>query len=270
MIAVLAMTLVNPFGWRSISYTWQTALISKARNFDEWLPTHYFDYAFQSAYFYIFAMSILGIILFRKKASLSLFSDPFFLLWLSGFVAVRNTFFIFLVLPIFTFNELYDFKTMASKNNAKSKVFNALIILLLAASIVLLSPFYKNKSSFVLPQDLQPVFDLNTHAPKISEYLKTNNGRVFNSWSYGSSLALTQPNFYFIDTRNIIFSDEIVKEYKDFVRFPELNEGIPDRYEVSYVMVNKQDLALLTWLQQSARFELVLDEDPAYLYKYLK
>ena len=152
----------------------------------------------------------------------------------------------------------------------KNKFFNVLIILLLAVSVALISPFYKNMISSVLPKDLQPIFDSNTYAPKIFEYLKNHNGRVFNSWSYGSSLALDQPNLYFIDTRNIIFNDKTVKEYKDFVRSPELNEGLPDRYEISYIMVNKQDFALLNWLQQSARFELVLDEDPAFLYKYLR
>lgn len=271
LAVILMAALVNPFTWKVFSYVVETAVISKARKIDEWFPTHNFNFPFASWYFYIVS-AIFVFLLFNKFKSrhkiIELFSDSFFMFWLSGFFAIRNTFFIFLVLPIFVFDRIFLSSTAALvQKNRYSSALNVLIIALVMTVTFLLNPFQKKDYSRFLPAKYQPTFDPNFRAEKINAFLETANGNIFNTWEFGSDLALGQKNKYFIDTRNIIFSNTIENEYVKFLYEPEKSHASLIKYRFKYYVIHRGYSRLISWLSSQPNFKLIMDDGPALLFE---
>ena len=268
---ILLAALVNPFTWKVFPYVIETAVISKARKIDEWFPTHYFNFPFASWYFYAVS-AIFIFILFnsseKRRNFAELFSDSFFMFWLSGFFAIRNTFFIFLILPIFVFDKIFLSPSAAVvQKNRYSSPLNILIIAFLMTITFLLSPFQKEDFSRFLPKKYQPTFDPGYRAEKINAFLETANGNIFNTWEFGSDLALGQKNKYFIDTRNIIFSNTIEKEYVKFLYEPEKSRDFLIKYRFKYYVIHRDYSELIAWLGSQPNFKLIIDESPAFLFE---
>ena len=267
---ILLAALANPFTWKVYPYVFETATISKARKIDEWLPTHYFNFPFASWYFYILsAVFILLLFKIKNRRNLTeLFSDSFFMFWLSGFFAVRNTFFVFLVLPIFIIDRIFlSPNTSIVQKNRFSSILNVLIIVLIAAVTFLLNPFLKSDFSRFLPTKYQSTFDTGFRAEKINAFLESANGNIFNTWEFGSDLALGQKNKYFIDSRNIIFPNTVENEYVNFLYEPEKNRNFLIKYRFKYYVIHKGYSKLITWLESQSDFKLVIDESPALLFE---
>ena len=267
-VLVILSILINPFTFRVIPYTWETAIISKARNLNEWFPTHNFDYPFTSSYFYTISGLLLAILIFKvrtKEKALAVFSNPFFLLWISGFFALRNTFFIFLVLPIFIFDELVNRNAKPFTSKRYSEAVNACIIFVIAVAVALMSPFFKRHIKDYLPEKYSSTFNQDYRVEKINQFLSTHEGPIFNSWEYGSDLALVQNNKYFIDTRNIIFSDRVDHEYDLFLKQP--TSDFVSKYQFKYLLLHKPKPGLLSWIKLQSDYSLVIEEGPAMLFE---
>lgn len=271
VILLLLATLLNPFTYEVIPYTWLTASISKARGLDEWFPPHYFDYPFASWYFYFVSIILFAVFLakFRKHCSfLKILSDPFFMFWLSGFFAIRNTFFIFLILPIFVFKSLVLKKAVIHYVKSKySPVFNTAIVVMIIAAAILVNPYFKNYIAEYLPAGYRPIYNKNYRVEKINAYLSSHSGAIFNSWEFGSDLALAQKNKYFIDTRNIIFTDAVNAEYDAFNRNPQLNTDFLIKYDFRFFLIHERRSGLIEWLKRRPDIRLVLVEGPALLFE---
>ena len=268
---VLLAALINPFGWKVFPYILETAVISKTRKIDEWFPTHHFNFPVASWYFYIFSAVFIWLMAttFKKRRTiLELFSDSFFMFWLSGFFAIRNTFFVFLVLPVFLFDKIFLSRDeVPAKTGRFSPLLNILVITLVGTAAFALNPFLKNKFSRFLPEKYQSTFDSNYRAEKINSFLVGANGNVFNTWEFGSDLALGQNNKYFIDTRNIIFSESVANEYVKFLYEPEKSRGFLTKYHFKYYVVHSNYSKLFAWLLTQPDFKLVIDEAPAFLFE---
>lgn len=268
---VLLAALVNPFTWKVFPYVIETAAISKARKIDEWFPTHYFNFPFASWYFYAISAALVFILFNRFKSRRNLneiFSDSFFMFWISGFFAIRNTFFIFLVLPIFLFDKIFLTSNGATVQKKRySSALNILIITFIMTITFLLNPFQKKDFSRFLPAKYQPTFDPGYRAEKINTFLESANGNIFNTWEFGSDLALGQKNKYFIDTRNIIFSNTIENEYVNFLYEPEKNQAFLIKYRFKYYVVHRGYAQLISWLGAQPNFKLIIDEGPALLFE---
>lgn len=273
----LLASLINPFTWKVIPYTWETALISKARGLDEWFPPYYFSYPFSSVYFYISAAVLIAYLLkfyFNNKSLnqlLSLLSNPYFLLVFSGFGAIRNVFFTFLMAPIFILSEVILTPAKSfSENSRSSKIANAVVVALLIVICALLSPFNKRNLASYLEPNIQFVYNRYYRVEKINTFLQNHSGDIFNTWGYGSDLALAQTNKYFIDTRNIIFSDDVNRQYEDFINHPDENSEVLTRYNFKYFLVNKDHKLLYRWFSNQNGFKLILEEGPAGLFEKIQ
>lgn len=268
---ILLAALVNPFIWKVFPYVLETAAISKARKIDEWFPTHYFNFLFASWYFFILSAIFVFILFYRfknRRSLTELFSDPFFMFWLSGFFAIRNTFFVFLVLPVFAFDKIFQSSSpVAIQKNRFSSVLNVLVIAVVTTMTFLLNPFLKQEFSRFLPTKYQSTFDPNYRAERINAFLEISQGNVFNTWEFGSDLALGQKNRYFIDTRNIIFSNSVENEYINFLYEPEKNRDFLIKYRFKYYVIHGGYSKLKAWLESQSDFKLVIDEPPAFLFE---
>ncbi len=271
VLAVTATALLNPFGWKIFPYIVETASVSKSRGFDEWLPTHYFNYPAASLFFYIFSVGLLICIVSRirsKNALMAMAQDPFVLIWLAGFLAIRNTFLVFLFLPLFLVRHFqFRFNPQVGVKRI-SRILNTVVILGLTALTVCTSPYLKQNFSFLLPEKKRPVFDADTRVENINQYLNSHEGRIFNSWIYGSDLALAQKNQYYLDTRNIIFSDDSINNYQLFINQPEQGFERIKTWNFRYFLVHQDQQVLVDWLKSQRRFKMLLVEGPATLFEH--
>lgn len=269
---VLSCALINPFGWKVIPYTWETAILSKARGLTEWFPTHQFQYPLASGIFYASSLGLVSLIFWsvsRQRKITEFVFDPIILVWVSGFLAIRNTFMLFLLLPIFIFG-VYKPRGPVRKlasGSFWSKSINVVLVLTVAFVGLALSPFFKAKWNPYLPLEFQSSISSQFHLKQTSAYLKQQSGTIFNDWVYGSDLALQQNNRYFIDTRNIIFSDQVDHEYDLFISSPELGFATIDRYGFRFYLISAKHGPLLAWMKKSDQFKLIMQEDAAFLFE---
>lgn len=271
VLLLLVGTLLNPFTFEVIPYTWQTAAISKTRGLDEWFPPHFFDYPFASWYFY-FAAAIIFLVLLIKfrnpQRFIKIFADPFFMFWLTGFFAIRNTFFIFLILPIFVFKSVIFTKVECKYVTTNySRILNGMIVAMILLAATLVNPYFKKKIEHVLPAGYQLTYNRNYRVEKINAYLNTHSGPIFNSWEFGSDLALEQKNKFFIDTRNIIFTDAVNDEYDKFNRQPEHSSEFLIKYGFKFFVIHERRKKLTDWLRSQPDIRLVMTEGPAFLFE---
>jgi hypothetical protein len=269
-LAAFGAILINPFTWQVIPYTWETARISVQRGLDEWFPPYLMSYPFASGYFYFFSALFLIYSVYRIKNSkrwLHWLSDPFILFWISGFFAIRNTFIIFLVLPIFIFNKILVSPKKEAPPVKDSSIANAIIISVIIFITILLSPFAKHRISPWLSTEYKAIYNKNYRVEKINNYLATQDGTIFNSWQFGSDLILTQKNKIFIDTRNIIYTDKVNEEYEGFMAKPNHYSYIITKYNLRYFVIHKNQVVLNTWLSQQPEIQLQLVDGPAFLYE---
>jgi hypothetical protein len=269
-LAAFGAIFINPFTWQVIPYTWETARISVQRGLDEWYPPYLMSYPFASWYFYFFSALFLIYSLYRIKKSgqlLHWLSDPFILFWISGFFAIRNTFIVFLVLPIFIFNKIILTPKKAALTAKDSYITNAIIISVIVLITILLSPFAKQRISPWLSAEYQAIYNSNYRLENINNYLAAKEGAIFNSWQYGSDLILTQKNKIFIDTRNIIYTNKVNEEYEGFMAKPDNYSYIISKYNLRYFVIHKNQVVLNTWLSQKQGVQLQLVDGPAYLYE---
>ena len=266
-LLLLAGCLVNPFFSDVFPYITDTARISKARGLNEWfLPTQ-FDYPLASWLFYLCSAALFfAVFRKRKNWNLSYFSDPFFLIWLMGFFAIRNTVFLFLFFPLFAFR--YFPETQPKINSpAPRRLFNYAFLGVMLVAVLLLTPALKPQIFALLSPENRSVYHTELRSEKINAFLQTKTGNIFNGWEYGSDLALEQPNKYFIDTRNVIFPDRINLEYEKVASRPAKNKDLLKKYDIKYFIVNDKQFALLNWLEQTTGCTKIIQDDLAYLFE---
>jgi hypothetical protein len=260
-VAVTLGSLINPFGWKSFPYILETARISKERGIDEWFPPYLFTAFIPSLFFFLFSAGLAFLLI--RRGSLHL-KDPFFLLWASGFLALRNVFMPYLIFPVFFLTVSRPEKILSSP---EKRTLNLAVALVLTAVLVALTPFLKTQFSHYLPPATKDVYDKEARSEKIDVFLQNNSGNVFNSWIYGSDLALSQKNKYYIDTRNIIFPKKIFDDYLLFLNQPQTAFPVISSYNFRFFLIHEDHQILLNWLRSRPDFELVVSDPPAFLFE---
>lgn len=274
-VAVLASALANPFGWKVFPYLAQTARASKARGLSEWLPTYEFAYPSFTVLFCLASAAILSLVIRELRQSpgqkAQIIFDPILPIWIAGLLVTRNMFLPYLLLPIFA---AFHFNWLSAQQepskNGLSTVMNPLLVAVLVLTILTLNPFSKNLLSASTSSRIFEAFSAEDHAPKITSYLKDNPGPVFNDWNYGGDLALSQKNPYFIDSRNVIFSDMTFSLYTEFMADPEKGFKKIEKFEFQFFLIGDRYPIAQTWLQASAKFRPVLRDRAATLYQRVR
>lgn len=275
-LSLFLTSLLNPFGYKVFPYLLETARISKERKFSEWGYTDFSGhFASQAAVYYLllFLIILFVIYIFRMQRERfnTLIASPFFLLLLLGLVNIRNTALPFFVLIPFAFQ--FKLLTREKKyNKGNRNIFELINIFFVAITIgvtILFLPYIKPTVENFLPLNKKEVFD--EYAPfKIATYLEktTNDGPIFNEWEYGSFLILMQEHKIFGDTRNIIYNNENVLEYRKVISGVAGWDKILNKYKIRYVLVNvNKGSELIKKMIDSKKWELVTQEKETVLYE---
>lgn len=269
VVLVNLAALINPHTYKVFEYTFTTAEVSKRRGLTEWFSPFLFEFEIASGLFFATAI-FMGFLAYKKirQKSFSVFSDPFFLLLIMGFTAIRNTYFIFLIMPVFfAYNDLikFDLKEAQASSN-RSRAMNFIVVGCLAGLVFAVSPIMKKYVSAFLPKEFKNVFMLGERPENILTLLSQNKERVFNSWDFGSNLSLERTGQYYIDTRNIIFSDKVINLYDNFLAQPDKYWPELKAYSPVYFLMHDKHKQVLKWLKDNPSCKFVMAEDLANLY----
>lgn len=270
VVLVNLAALINPHTYKVFEYTFTTAEVSKRRGLTEWFSPFLFEFEIASGLF--FATTIfMGFLVCKKirQKSFYVLSDPFFLLLLMGFTAIRNTYFIFLIMPVFfAYNDLIKFNIKEAQTSSnRSRTMNFIVVGCLVGLVFAVSPMMKKYVSAFLPTEFKNVFVLGERPENILALLSKNKERVFNSWDFGSNLSLERTGQYYIDTRNIIFSDEVINLYDNFLAEPTKYWPELKAYSPVFFLMHDKHKSVLNWLKDNPSCKFVMAEDLANLYE---
>jgi hypothetical protein len=242
------------------------------RKIDEW-ARHSFagPYSQQTIIYFILFLNVIGFCFFlfrRDKQKLKeIIASPFTLLLLMGLQSVRNSALAFYVLIPFACEFLLK-KGRRKEYREHHSTLNLILSLIIFAIGIAFLPTIKPSVSEFLPANKREVFSRSTpviFAHFLNETADTSP--VFNDWDYGSYLMLEQKHPIFIDTRNIIYSDESFKEFSD-VCLAEANWSlILEKYKVKYVLLEKKQRTKLINQLLAAGWKIVLMNDETVLFE---
>ncbi len=264
-VVLLASTLINPFGHKIFFYVLETAIISKERMIDEWMPIQFSGkYASQGLVFLLMAISSIYFALKLKlKDSVS---SCFWPLLLSGFIVIRNT-----IWPHFAFPILVNKFLPPSKpatEIAKKSAFNGGIVVFLFIVMCFFVPYFKPKVEHLLPENKKDVF--SRYSPiKISEYLNRNKleGAIFNQWELGSFLIYRQNKKIFLDTRNIIYKKENFDQYLSIMNGGEYAQIFLD-FNIGFIVFDKNlFLKFYERIKKENRYKEIINERGIVLFE---
>ena len=277
-LAAIAITsLANPFGYKIIPYVFETSRISKERGIDEWAPTDMSAYRYQAVAYYVLFAAVIALYFYLRKSDKdkanALLASPFMIVLLLGIQSIRNTLWPFFILIPFAYQiglmseaKLVDMATTRIK-----LCVNLVIVVILTSFTIALSPTFKSRVQWLLPPTKQATFD-NSAPFDFAAFLNNTPDKdpIFNDWEYGSFLSLSQLHPYFIDTRNIIYSDADFETYLNVVNGMPRWENAINRYNIRYILLNKLlRTKLIAILGASGRWEKVMENEGTIMYRHL-
>lgn len=231
-LAVSAGTLINPFGYRIYPYVLETAQISRAR-MEEWQPSSLTAFFPQGLLFFLLVAVLIALVATKKIEARRFLRSPMVPLLVLGASGIRHTDLCFYALLPFlaSFGMLREARVLGIPKRANGVIVAVLAVLCLASS-----PWWK--PGFLLPPNLQALYSETAPAELVALIAASEKpGAVFHHHDFGSFLALTQGRKLFLDSRNIIFTDADLEQYRRILHAEGDWRELIDRYQVRFALL---------------------------------
>lgn len=273
LLSFLITSLVNPFGHKVFNYVYETISISKMRAISEWDgpfltgPNSMYYVLYFFLLFFVLSYCLFHFVNSREKFN-KIITSPFIPVLLMGIHSVRNTVFPFLVLLPFACDFFWD-KGEKSVHEEKKSWINIIIIFVILACGVALFPTVRPSVKHFLPESLKEIYSHDTPLAFLPFLNATkDNHALFNSWEYGSALILLQKHPIFLDTRNIIYTQENFEEYVKIMNAGDGWEDLLGKYKIHYILLGKKDQnSILSVLNSSVKWESIIVTKDAVLFQ---
>jgi hypothetical protein len=267
LICIVASSLLNPFTYQVFPYILETMQKSRGRMILEWNSTTPFASIPTGPLYFLLVIAVVVVLARRvgKPGFWSFLSSPFFLLMLNGFSAVRNAALAFVVLlPAMKQEGFLDREDKAPAQDLP-KLSNIYKVAPFVLLLILSLPALKARALFFIPEEKRAVFD-NSVLFKTAETIRATGKTcpIFNDWKVGSFLMLTLPNKIFVDSRNIIYSDEDFKNYVDALKAKPNWESYLSTHHACFAVLDKEYSSELIAALQSNKGWHSLGEENGY------
>ena len=238
ILVIFLGTLINPWGIKIYIYALETTILSKSLNLLEWQSPFIFSGYIEQSIMYILLLVFLSVMFFLKRIRCSVFKNQYLILILFGIFSIRNTSFVFLFLPSF----LHDQNILRLDLNCDNKRSSHLyypVIAIISMLIIMMIPFWKESTSFFLPEIKKNSISLNYPDLFIKYVLhKNNTGNIFSDVVNSSSIAYgLRQNQLFIDARNIVFKNDYWREYFNILYTKDGWNEILSKYKINYIVI---------------------------------
>jgi len=263
----LLITLLNPWGIKIYEYVYATATVSSYR-MTEWEALKISGNNKEISIFAGFFVFATLLLLLKRKVSSRLIlknSTPLFIMMIFG---VRNVSLFFITWPLAYFQRRQSIIQANQSIPLTKKIINNILLTFLA----IVSLFLMTSQSVPIRQKLKSnsfQFYDETSVPMIFSYLQSQPGKkiIFNDWAVGSHMTLLPDVKIFIDTRNIIYSDQIVLDYENiyFRQYSQSKDKI-EELRINYILIKDSEL-LAQSLQTSPDWRRIMSEGLYVLYQ---
>jgi hypothetical protein len=240
LVASVAATLVNPYGWHVYEYVGLTSSVAPARGIEEWLPPGL--HLLVSKIWVVSILLLLGLFALQgKRPSVrELCLIGVFLPAACGSVRMV-AWWLLLCTPILATQVMALWsRYFTAEPDARPSWGNAAACGLMLAAMVLSVPALERFNPlFALPgRAHRTEYDLQAVADHLAEGGPT--GRIFTCFEWGEYLGWSLGPGYqvFMDGRIEIFPDEVWREYSAVTRGRADWEAILDRYQVSCLVLD--------------------------------
>lgn len=246
--------LVNPFGKSLLPYILETASISRSRGITEWDGIFTLNYIQQSVG--IVLLIILLILGIKKKALKNQFIPMIVSMIVLALTGIRHS-----VWP--SWMNLVALKNKEEREENKSKLSPIICGVLSLLFIATLIPSVQQRIAG------ENYMKFNKYSPAKVVKLIDNQKNIFNEFEFGSYLIYSLPNKVFMDTRNIIYSDDQFEEYKDVMLGKDNWQEILQKYNVGWVLVGAQRKPIIQAIGFQSSWKIIFEDENYFLAKKL-
>lgn len=271
-----SLTLINPYGYRAITYGIKTINDSFINNnIMEFLPYSIRDSNGKIVFFYL-AFIYLSLILSRKNINfeqLFLTGGTTLMLLLS-----KRHFSMFIISTICVYPHIKDIidqiiEKIKEKGTQKNiKIIKNMIYVIFACAYI----GYISNSMLSLTSAFDDYVPENKYPVAAVEYIKENvpnNAHIFNDYAWGSYLIFNDIKVY-IDSRADLYTPEynegvnVAQDYMDTINCKKYYGDIVKKYDIDYFLI-KKNVALATMLNNDKNYKVVYSDDISYIFKVL-
>ncbi len=260
---VVIALFINPFSWKIFPYALETAAVSKARMITEWCPTFLaYDHLDQLIVFII----MMGFVMFRLRMKLlKCWKELFFFLVIFSLSAIRNTVWPIGASIMFLAHKGAFYKSRSTEEKRWIKYFNELVMALVLFLLALGNPY---SARTVLEKfGIGHRSEYNFYSPeKIVKIIEEKNiqGPIFNQFEFGSYFILKLKNKIFMDTRNVIYSDQQFREYKKIISGIQSIELLK-KYNMKIIAVESKAKQLIDIIQKNDDWNVLFYDGKYFL-----
>jgi hypothetical protein len=271
LIASIAATLVNPYGWRVYQYVALTSGVATARHIDEWLPPG-LDLLIGK----VLAVSVaMLLVLFALPGRRPRVRDICLILCFLPFAlgsARMIAWWLLVSAPILARMAAANLPAhwLNADDSAQSPFVNAGIFAVVVFALLFSIPIWRqgNPLSGILCPSHRPEQDLERISQELAQ---RGDGRVFSRFEWSEYLGWSLAPHYkvFMDGRIEIFPDPIWREYSALTRGRADWQELLDHYGVDYLVLDKAGYhaeLLPQVLAQPANWDAVSESGDAVLF----
>ena len=271
------LTLVNPYGYKAITYGIKTMNDSFINNhISEFLPYSIRDTNGKVVLVYV-AFIYLSLILSRKKINLQellLTGGTTIMLLMS-----KRHFSIFIVSTVCVYPHVLDvLEQITEKIKLKLKSQKRINIskYVTIALLVVIYSWYLSKNIFSYSHAYDDYLPDNMYPTDAVEYIKNNlpnDTRIFNEYGWGSYLIFNNIKV-FIDSRADLYTPEynkgtnVAQDYIDTVNCNKYYGDTFKKYNIQYLLL-KKDVALSKIIIHDPNYKVIYSDNISYIIKVL-
>lgn len=216
LFAVLAASLVNPFGWGVYGYLLRTKEWSDFLRVSDSVSAFSWQYPTQTILFGLLVLFTLGLFFHPKFRNQQLWRSSFVPLLLLSFFSLRSSVFAFFALPVFLKNtKLYSERESLPEPSPWGSAFAFTVL-----GFLLCLPVAKTSLQDFLPGKIRRLADDASIFGLSQEIVHTGRPdcAILNDFDVGGFLMMTTPNRLLIDGRVTPFTKEGLVTYRNFSR----------------------------------------------------
>lgn len=262
LITSILAALINPVGFRILSYPFQTLNDSAMQSYiQEWFSPDFHQLIWQP--FAVMLLVLIGVGMIGKRS----FSMTKVLLTLAfGFGALRSMrnipLFALVVIPVIA-DQLSAFIRIKPKPQNPSRVFRWIApILLSGAAVVLIL-------ATIQVTNIQPKAESDAFPKNAVEWVLENKptGNVFNSYNWGGYIIwkLFPEYLVYIDGRADLYGEEFVSNYAEIYHAKIGWEDKLDQAKIQIVFIESDSL-MADALRQSPNWKILFEDDLSVIF----
>lgn len=245
-ILCLILIIISPIHINIFNYVYETVLTSSSRTIPEWNSIISLNYPYYSLLFIIY----LSYLFIHKSKYETILKDTLiFPISILAIKSSRNMIWFFTLYPYFV--EQLDLWFRKNNKQKERKIFNFIFISLIIFFTFSQSWLFKDKKYQIK----------NFLSDELIFKLKENSSILFTESEIAGYIVLETKNKTFLDSRNTIFSDEILIDYNKILFDSSKSDDLLNKYKIKRILLSKVGYPIIEKLKSCNNWEISFENN---------